>query len=180
MPTSNIHMARSRILIIAAFLASFILVTQAQEQKTKYTPKDLPAAVLTSFQKEYPKASIKGVSMEKEKGVTFWEIESIDGKVTRDLLYSVDGKKAETEETIEMAQVPAIVRTTLTAEYPKGKVEKAEKLTKGNVVTFEFQVKDASTEHEVVVASDGKLLKGGKAAKSEKEEDEEEEEDEDD
>jgi len=167
-------------LLIALLVVSSVLCSQAQEKKEKkYSKKDLPAAVLSSFQKEYPKASIKEVSMEKEKGVEYWEIESADGKVKRDLLYTSDGKKAEVEETMEMSQVPAVVKTTLTGEYPKGKVDKAEKVMKGSSVTYEFHLKDGDKSHEVVIDPDGKVLKGGKNAKSEDEDEEEEEEDED-
>jgi len=57
--------------------------------------KILPAAVLDAFKTAYPKAVIKGTSKETEKGVTYYEIESVDGKLNRDLLYTADGKAAE-------------------------------------------------------------------------------------
>jgi hypothetical protein len=167
-------------MLITLFVASAVLCSPAQEIKEKkYSKKDLPAVVLNSFQKEYPKASIKEVSMETEKGVEYWEIESVDGKVKRDLLYTADGKKAEAEETIEMSQVPAVVKSTLAGEYPKGKVDKAEKVMKGSSVTYEFHLKDGGKSHEVVIDTNGKVLKGGKNAKSDDEDEEEEEEDED-
>jgi hypothetical protein len=115
--------------------------------------------------------------MEKEKGVAYWEIESVDGKMKRDLLYSADGKKVETEETIEMSQVPAAVKTTLSGEYPNGKVSKAEKVMKGTTTKYEFLLKDGSKSHEVVIDPDGKLIKGGKSAKEDKDEDEDDDDD---
>ena len=164
MSASIIHLGISRHLLLAMLVASTVVGSQAQVSKKKYTQKDLPAPVLAAFQKEYPKATIKEVSIEKSNGVTYWEIGSVDGKTTRDLLYLPEGKKVETEETIEYSQVPAVVRKTLSSQYPQGKVPKSEKLTKGNLVTYEFQVQDGSATHEVVIASDGKLLKGGMKA----------------
>jgi hypothetical protein len=178
------HMSRAtlqimsvRCICIAVLIASVLVGSQAQEKEKKYSKKDLPAAVAASFQKEYPKASIKAVSKEKEKGVSYWEIESVDGKTKRDLLYSDDGKKVETEETVEMSQLPAAVRTTLKGEYPNGKVSKAEKVMKGEMTKYEFHLKDGSKTHEVVIDPDGKLIKGGKEAKEGKDEDEDEDDD---
>jgi hypothetical protein len=68
--------------------------------RKKFTAKDLPAAVSEAFTKAYPKAVSTGADKEAEKGKTFYEIESLDGTMKRDLLYTPEGKAAEIEEAL--------------------------------------------------------------------------------
>ena len=163
------------IMLILSFTA---IVAYGQEKKKKYTPDDLPKEVINAFHKDYPKASIKGVGVEKEHGVLLYEIESYDGSVKRDLLYSPAGKKIESEETIPMSAVPANVKLSLSREYPQGKVQKSELVNRDSSVTYEFLVKDGSKTHEVVISPDGKIVKGGKNTQD-KDEDEDEDDDDD-
>src|SRR5512140_1895314 len=78
----------------------FGLSTCVHSQEKKITEKDLPAAVKSAFHKSYPHATIKGLAKETENGKTYYEIESIDGKLHRDLLYTPEGDAYEIEETI--------------------------------------------------------------------------------
>ena len=94
--------------------------------------KILPNAVLSAFKAAYPNAVIRGTSKETEKGTTYYEVESVDGKLNRDLLYTADGKVVEIEESIAATDLPTAVQKTLAKDYPGAKVLKAERMTKGN------------------------------------------------
>ena len=166
----------ARLVISAVLVSSCLFIVQAQEKKKKFTKKDLPAAVVSAFEKDYPNATIKGGGKEKEKGVTYYEVESVDGKVKRDLLYTPEGKKTETEETIEMSAAPASIKATLASEYPKGKILKAEKVMKDSSTSYEILVKVGKKNREVVFDADGKMIKGGKNDKEEEDEKGEEDE----
>ncbi len=166
----------SRLIFVAALLALCVFSLQAQEKKNKMTKKDLPPAVLAAFEKEYPHAEIKGVGKEKEKGAMYYEIESMDGKIKRDLLYTPEGKKAEAEEVVTMAAVPANVKETLAREYPKGKVEKSEKVMRDTLTVYEFHVKVESKTHEVTIDATGKLLGGGKDSQDKDDDDDDDDE----
>jgi hypothetical protein len=155
----------------------------AQEKKgeageKKIAKKNLPAPVMAAFQKAYPKATIKGASTEAEEGKTYYEIESLDGKVKRDLLYLADGTVAEIEETVAPADLPPPVKAAVTDKYPKGKISKAEMVTRGAVVAYDVVVKSGKTTVEMSIDPAGKVLKEKKAAvkKEGKEEKEEKEE----
>jgi hypothetical protein len=172
--------AAFRLCAIVSLSALFCLSALSQEKKIN--KKDLPGAVLSAFEKAYPKATIKGLSTEVEEGKTYYEIESVDGKISRDLLYLADGSVAEIEEGVSTADLPAPVKATLHKEYPKGKVKKAEKTTKGTTVTYEMKVSSGKTNAELVVDPTGKVIKNEKAGamkkqKEEKEESEQEEKD---
>jgi hypothetical protein len=140
------------------------LTIGAAAQEKKIEKKDLPAPVLTAFQKAYPKATIKGASTEVENGKTYYEIESLDGTVKRDLLYLADGTITEIEESIALSDLPAPVKAALDKKYPKAKISKSEKVTKGAVVAYEVVVISGKTTVEASFDPSGKLLKESKSS----------------
>ena len=148
-------------------------------QEKKITKKDVPAAVILAFEKAYPKAVTKAFAEEVENGKNYFEIESIDGKMTRDLLYLADGTVAEIEEGVAPADLPAAVKAAVSSKYPKGRVDKAEKTSRGSKVTYDLQVIIGKAKVNLSVEPSGKILKESKAASknAEKEEDEENEQD---
>ena len=165
-------------LIAALFVCSTVPANAQGEQKIK--AKDLPAAVTAAFQKAYPNAKIKGTSKEVENGKTLYEVESVDGKINRDLLYAADGTCTEIEEAVPLKALPDAVSKSLKKEYPKGKVLKSEKLTKGDTIQYELVIQSGKEKHEVVFDGTGKVVKDTKVvpkAKGGKEEKEENEKD---
>jgi hypothetical protein len=149
-----------------AALAILFLSSNAGAQEKKITKKDLPPAVLAAFQKAYPKAEIKGVSEEKGKdGKMEYEVESVEGKTGRDVAYLADGKVIEVEETCVL---PDAVRKAIDQKYPKGKIEKAERIIKGTKVEYEAVVEVGEKKSEVVLDAAGKILKAEKMGEEEK------------
>jgi cyanate lyase len=163
--------------IVLALLAALIFgvsTNASAEGKKKFTKKDLPSAVVSAFEKAYPKATIEGVSKEKENNTTYYEIESIDGTTKRDLLYAADGTIAEIEESIEAKDVPEAVAKTLKSDYGKYTIEKSEKVMHGSDTKYEFVVKKGKNRSEIVLHGSGKVVKTEKKGVS-KEKDEENE-----
>jgi hypothetical protein len=143
---------------------------EAAEAKEKVVDlKILPEAVLSAFKAAYPNAVIKGTSKETEKGVTYYEVESVDGTLNRDLLYTADGKAAEIEEAIAASDLPAAVQQTLAKEYPGAKVLKAEKMTRGDQKLFELRIQVKDKKMGVTIDPNGKIVeKTGGTKKTEK------------
>ena len=148
----------------------------AEGTEKKITKKDLPSAILTAFEKGYPKAQITGVSKETEDSTTYFEIESRDGKIRRDLLYKADGTVKEIEERVTEAELPAAIRQAVAKEYPKGRIQKGEKTTRDNAIEYELIVKIGKDKMEVVLDESGKILKTEKKSGTEEAEEQEEEE----
>jgi hypothetical protein len=117
----------------------------------------LPQAVLSAFKGAYPNAVIKGTSKEMENGVTYYEVESVDGNLNRDLLYSADGKAVEIEEAMAPADLPTAVEQTLAKEFPGYKILKAEKMTKGNQSLFELRIQVKDKKMAVTIDPSGKI-----------------------
>jgi hypothetical protein len=87
----------SHTLIMMLMFITIFAISSLFAQEKRIKEKDLPVAVTKAFHTEYPAAKIIGTSTEVEKGVTYFEIESMDGKVRRDLLYTKEGKRSEIE-----------------------------------------------------------------------------------
>jgi len=160
--------------VLAALSIMFLLMVpclaqekeKVQEEQT-IKQKNVPKVILSVFKKSYPKATIKGYSKETEEGKLFYEIESSEGKVNRDLIYNPDGTVVSIEETLPLSEVPEIVRTSLNKEFPKAKVLKSEKVTKGTVIQYEFVVQSGKKSSEVVIVSYGKVIEKETAKKGE-------------
>jgi len=126
-------------LAIAFLMACLCGAAYAQEDReSQITKKDVPAPVLAAFAKAYPKAVVKGYSREVEDGQTKYEVECVEGKTHRDVTYTPDGKLLLVEESIDMKDVPEVVRQALAKKYPNVKIELAEKVMDGKTVAYEF------------------------------------------
>ncbi len=121
--------------------------------------KVLPPAVLEAFQKTYPKAVIRGASKETEKGETYYEVESVDGKMNRDLLYTADGKAVEVEEALAPGALPAAVLKALDNAYPGCKILKAEDLSQGRPEALRARrSKSTARRWAVTIDPTGKII----------------------
>ena len=158
-------MRNKPVITILGAIVFAILMGNAQE--LKITKKELPPAVLKAFSAAYPKATIKGLSSEKEDGKTYFEIESLDGKTKRDLLYEPDGSLVEIEEVVAAHELPEPVKATIKKEFPAGKIALAERTTKGKVVTYELRVTSGKRKVTLSLDPDGKVVSDAK--KEEKE-----------
>ena len=150
------------------------IVSGANAQDKKITKKDVPAAVLNAFEKAYLKAKVNNYGMEVEKGVKFYELETSEGKIKRDLLYKADGTLAEMEEILTTAMVPDDIAKAIRTEFPKGKIMSGERTTQGIAVTYDLVVVNGKEKVSVNLNADGKILKKtvmiSKKQKEEKEE----------
>ncbi|TSA20877.1 hypothetical protein D4R75_06990 [bacterium] len=163
--------------IVLVCTLAICVVSNGNAQDKKITKKDVPAAVLKAFEGAYPKAKVNNYGTEVEKGVTFYELETVEGKIKRDLLYKADGTLAEAEEILTQAMVPDDIAKAVKAEFPKGKIVSGEKTTQGKVVTFDIVVANGKEKVSVNLNADGKIQKKTvmkpKKEKGEKEEKEE-------
>jgi hypothetical protein len=169
--------------VLTDILIFVAMVSIAQAQDKKIDVKDLPKAVSAAFQKTYPKATIVGTAMEVENGKTMYEVESKDGGVNRDLLYTDKGEVFEIEESVTSESLPADMKVTLEKQFTKFKLVKGEKVTQGAKVEYDLQVKSAQKRYNVVLDNNARIVKSDvvkvkKDKKENKEKGEKEEKDE--
>lgn len=127
----------------------------AKASKPARTPSKLPAPILAAFQAAYPHATIKSVTPEKEDGKVVWEVESVDNGLGRDLVYDQDGTVVEVEEELPTAELPAPVTAAIKAHFPGATITKGEKVTRGVTISYELELKGATTKG-VELTPDGK------------------------
>ena len=142
---------------VVIFMLAITLSASAQTKAPKPASPKAPQAVLEAFKKQYPNATLKTVSSEKEGGRTVYEIESMDGPQRRDLLYEADGKVISTEELIATSQLPKAVTDALAAKFPKAPLVSAEKLTDKNGMRYEVVLKVNGKNKEVEIDPSGKI-----------------------
>jgi hypothetical protein len=124
----------------------------------KLTKKDMPAPVLAAFEKAYPSATVKGYGKEVEKGKTFYEIESVNGGNSLDISYLPDGTVAEIEQGVTEGDLPAPVKDAVAKKHPDGKIEKAEKATRGAVVQYDVKIATGNAKVEMSIDPTGKVI----------------------
>lgn len=146
-----------RIWLLALVLLWACSAAPAVQAEKKIGVKDLPAPVREAFEKQFPQARVLGVSEEKEPGGAVYEIEIQWRGRHYDVTYKPDGASVSVEETIPMEEVPAAVAAALKKEFPSARVIRAEKITEGGVLSYEFQLK-GGPKKEAKFSADGKLL----------------------
>ncbi len=114
--------------------------------------------MLAAFENAYPNAKIKGYSKEMDNGRLVYEIESVEGSAARDVTYTADAALVSVEETMDTSELPPGVRAALDKKFPGGKIRKAEKVTKGAVVAYEFKIKHNGRTTEVAFDAEGNEL----------------------
>jgi hypothetical protein len=177
MPRTGRSLVLSFALIFTMAISSFVIAAEKKSEKgneeAKLTKGDLPAAVMTAFQKSYPKATIKGLSKEMEDSTQMYEVESLDGKTVRSILYKGDGSVYEIEEGIQVSSLPSVVKNSIMTAQPNCKIKRAEKITHGDVTQYEVKVVSGKEKSELVLDPTGKIVKTEKqsAKKGEGDED---------
>lgn len=116
-----------------------------------------PAPVTGAIQKAYPNSKITAVKKELDKGRTVYEVETRDGKVSRDFVVKPDGTILETEEGMELSAVPPKVMDAVKARRPKAVIIGAEKLARGADVLYELVLQEGGRKSELSVNAAGQI-----------------------
>jgi uncharacterized membrane protein YkoI len=142
---------------LTAVLLVVAIAGPAFTAENKIQMKDLPAALQRAVQQEEAKgATIKNIVAEKEGSKTMYEIETLIGGHSRNLIFDATGTIVEVEEEVAIDRVPAPVRAAL---EDSGHVIKVERLTKGTKVTYEVQIEKNGKKSDVTVDGAGKRIK---------------------
>ena len=132
--------------------------------------KNVPAKVKTAFTQKFPNAT--KVSWDKENA-NEWEAEfKMNGK-DYSANYDNNGNWMETEYRISENGLPSAVKSTLSSKYANSKILVAEISETKDGKVYEVLLKTNGEKSEVVLSTDGKVLK----QKEEKDEEGDEEND---
>ena len=131
-------------------LAMLFTTTFANAQKTQ--DKNVPAAVKSAFQKQYPDA--KEVKWEKENGN--YEAEFEVGETGYSVLIDASGNITETEIEISVDALPANAKEYVSKNHQGQKIKEAAKITDAKgTVTYEAEIKGT----DLIFDSNGNFIK---------------------
>ncbi len=120
----------------ALFLAAALLSYSASAQETEISRKDVPPVVLAAFNKVYGSAKVLEWEKEIHGGKLYYEAETVDGKVSRNILYSPDGTVAQVAAKITPQDLPAAVMDSMKVQFPNATVRSAYKVTHADTVEY--------------------------------------------
>ncbi len=138
---------------IAALLVAGLALADT-ESKVQF--KDLPAPVQKAAKEQQSRgATLRGYSKENERGKTFYEIETLVNGKSKDTLVDESGTVVETEQEIDMANIPQAARQALKKEAAGAKILRIESVTEGRTVRYEAVILSGSKRKEIAVTPDG-------------------------
>ncbi len=144
--------------VVLAVMLSSLLVAAGQPKSKRVPKKEIPAKVSGAIQKAYPNATITSCSAEPRDAATVYVLRVKDGKTVRMLTYSEGGTFLESREQVGVNQVPVAVTGAYAARYPRGKLLAAEKLVKGQAVTYHLLIDQDKVRYDDLYEPSGMLL----------------------
>lgn len=143
-------------------VVSICSVLSAQE--TEISRRDVPPPILAAFDKAYPRAKVLEWEKEIHNGKVYYEAETVDGKIPRNVLYSPDGTVAQIEEKIAVSEIPPAVAQAVKKNYSNSTIRSAHKVTQGDMVEYALGLRGGNPK-EVVIRADGTIASNeGKTA----------------
>lgn len=118
------------------------LTALAAEKKIKL--EELPPAVQAAVKEQTKNATLVGLSTEREKGKTVYEVETRSEGRRRDLLLDQTGSVIETEDEVDMESIPAPARSAIQKRAAGGTISKVEKVTAGTAISYEAAIRTKS------------------------------------
>ena len=133
----SLFIAKYVLPMMMAVSGAFLTVAAVADESVKLKRHEVPEAVLSAFNRAYPKARINSYLRETREGKTVFELETIEKSTHRDLIYSATGEILEIEESLSPSALPGPVKVAVDGLYPKAKISKAEVVTKGTSTVYE-------------------------------------------
>lgn len=135
---------------LTGMFVAMVIVSFSYAQKI--AEKEVPAAVKSAFQKQFP--DVKDVDWEKEKGN--YEVEFEIKETEYSVLLDASGTILETEMEINVDALPSNVRDYVSENHAVEKIKEAAKIsdTKGTI-TYEAEIKGK----DLIFDSNGNFVK---------------------
>jgi hypothetical protein len=154
--TGGVFMVR----LVTAVLVVLVLFTAIAigEDDPKTVKSDVPQAVLRAFEKANPGVVGTDYSKEVVNGQTRYEIETRVSDLEKDFVYLPDGTLLQIVEDMQLKALPDVIAQSVKKAYPKAEIDEVDKIVRGETVEYEIILEIGETDHELSVASDGRIL----------------------
>ena len=143
-----------KLFILTICMAFFrIYCVQAQEKSKKV---EVPAAVKSAFEVNYPKAEKVNWGVEKPGE---FEAEFVLNSVKSSALFDSKGQFLESENEIKESELPQVIKATISKDFVGYKFDEVEKSTNAKGVTiYEMEASKDKEKYEISFDVNGKLL----------------------
>ena len=143
------------LLLLAASLSPLAL----QGKEIRIQRSDLPAAVLSTFNRESEGGSLRAFSKEIEHGHVLYEANILLRTRSKDVLVDEHGAIVEIEQQVSLDSVPNPVRAAVANAAQPGRVLKIESLSReGAIEAYEATIVKHHRIFEVKIAPDGHTI----------------------
>jgi light-regulated signal transduction histidine kinase (bacteriophytochrome) len=133
------------------FILIFIMVTGFLMAQ-KIQSKDVPEAVMTAFQKEFPAAKIAKWDREENN----FEASFDNNKLDQSVVFDAEGNVLEVEVEIKISEMPQAAKDYIASNFPGKKIKEVAKITDAQkTVTYEVEVNGM----DVIFSEQGKFIK---------------------
>ena len=146
----------------ATLLATLIAATAhvAASAETHVPCNTLPAAVLRQAKIEAQDATVRGCVKDKENGKLTYEVETLKGGKSRDILLDDSGSVLELEQQVETSSLPPAVSEAIAKAAHGGKVGKVESVTRGGAIaSYETTITTKGRRREIAFSPQGDPVK---------------------
>ena len=128
-----------------------------EEPEEAVTMAQLPDAVKAAIEPLASEAEIKEIAKADVDGTQAYEFAIERAGKKFEIAITPAGKVLATEEPMELGDLPAAVRKTVSDQAVGGKLVSVEKVVKGGNTTYEAIIEKNGKQTEVVVGPDGKV-----------------------
>jgi uncharacterized membrane protein YkoI len=143
-------------LVLASAIA---IIGVARGAEKKVTMNQLPAAVQQAIKDRLQGGTVRGLSMEENKGKKTYEAELTIGGRNTDLSLDEQGKVLEAELATTLEKIPAAARDAIQKTAGAGKITLVEEVTGGGKTLYEAEYTRGGKTSEVRVDADGHTVK---------------------
>ncbi len=140
---------------IIAFGLAICIATGLQAQKsTDVKTADVPEAVRTAFQKQYPDAAGADWEMKEEK----YKVEFRQSGTKHMAGFDNTGTLVSHGMEIKVADVPAAVSEAIMKDHPGSKIDDAYRVEKDGKTMYKLEL-DGKPDKKVIYTADGVMVK---------------------
>jgi hypothetical protein len=142
-----------------ATVVGVALCAHDKKEEKKVTKDQVPASVISAFEKAYPTAMVNEYEQKTVGEKVWYSIEFVDGGITKEVKYGADGTLMESKSDLVAKDLPEAVRSAIDAKYPGAEIVKAETEVRNGIVLYDVKLK-VKGEHEKVKFNDkGEIVK---------------------
>jgi hypothetical protein len=145
-----------RIVSLLTLALVFLFTTSCEESELFKKKVNVPEAVKTAFNQDYPNAE----DVEWEEEGENYEVEFEDGDTEMEILYDANGTLIQIETEIEVNQLPETILTYIQNNYSNPEIEDAYSIwvAAEELTYYEVEIELEDEERELLFDASGNLL----------------------